>query len=87
MVRSGGWKLHFDRGSRKTELYDLASDRGELRDRAGEEPERVRALLEALERHAPGESRVEEAEPDAGARERMRALGYAPRGARGARGD
>jgi arylsulfatase A-like enzyme len=76
MARRGHWKLHAD--GKSAALYDLGSDQGEHRDRAGEEPERVRALLDDLDRHAAGESRVEEVTPDAASRERMRALGYGP---------
>ncbi len=47
-IRKGDWKLieFFDTG--ETELYDLAQDPGEQHDRAQDEPDRRRELLEAL---------------------------------------
>jgi arylsulfatase A-like enzyme len=52
-VREGNWKLirveEEDGSFRAPILVDLARDPGELVDRAGEEPERVRSLLELLE--------------------------------------
>ncbi|MEE4301856.1 MAG: sulfatase-like hydrolase/transferase, partial [Pseudomonadales bacterium] len=49
-IRRGDWKLLQDRRDPAgTRLYDLAGDVGERRDLAGAEPERVRALLEALD--------------------------------------
>ena len=48
-IREGDWKLivHFE--ARPAELYNLADDPGEQRDRAALEPERVRALRGRLE--------------------------------------
>jgi arylsulfatase A len=47
-VRAGNWKLieFFDTG--EVELYDLAEDPSEHRNRAGERPEEKRELLESL---------------------------------------
>jgi len=47
-VRAGDWKLVADRNG-PWRLYDLASDRGEARDRAAEEPARVEELKRAYE--------------------------------------
>ena len=46
------WKLHIRRakvGKREVQLYDLASDPGETRDRSAEQPSRVAAMLAELE--------------------------------------
>lgn len=51
-LRVGDWKLVLHRARQESELYDLASDPGELRDVAHREPEtvdRLRGMLEALE--------------------------------------
>lgn len=50
-VRDGAWKLvsrHSEspQGPGEWELYDMAADRTEMRDRAEEQPERVRAMAE-----------------------------------------
>jgi arylsulfatase A-like enzyme len=51
MLRQGRWKLIRIPGAESThfELYDLATDPTESNDRAGAEPERVRAMAAALE--------------------------------------
>jgi arylsulfatase A-like enzyme len=48
---SGSWKLVAtgEGEKRKAELYDLAADPGESRDLAGEQPDRLRAMLAALD--------------------------------------
>jgi arylsulfatase A len=43
-IRDGRWKLLATRGFTDFELYDLAKDRGEQNDLAGQQPERVREL-------------------------------------------
>ena len=47
-ARSGPWKLVVPRPDGAPELYNLAEDIGETRDRAAEEPGRVEALLAEL---------------------------------------
>ena len=47
-VRSGGWKLIYNRWSRSGELYNLAQDPAETRNLADREPERVRDLLRLI---------------------------------------
>src|SRR5436190_16872631 len=42
-IREGNWKMVARKGA-KWELYDLSKDRTELEDRAGEIPERVKAM-------------------------------------------
>jgi len=54
MVRRGSEKLHLDRPSGVSTLYDLARDPLEQRDLAGAEPERARALRAELERFDAG---------------------------------
>jgi arylsulfatase len=76
-LRRGDWKLVRRRVHTKSpvsELYDLASDPGETRDRAAEQPELVAELLAALEReHVPDRKSpllLREINPRAGRRER-----------------
>jgi arylsulfatase A-like enzyme/Tfp pilus assembly protein PilF len=63
------------------ELYDLASDPGELKNLAGEQPERVRRMTEdlqrGLQRLAPGGDRAQPKPVSAEQEERLRSLGYA----------
>jgi arylsulfatase A-like enzyme len=47
-VRSGGWKLIYNRWGRSGELYDLAQDPGETRDLVDQQPERARDLLRMI---------------------------------------
>jgi choline-sulfatase len=47
-VRSGGWKLIYNRWSRSGELYNLAQDPAETRNLADREPERARDLLRLI---------------------------------------
>lgn len=50
-VRVGPWKLHLSRGGQElTELYDVAADPSESRDRAAERPEVVTQLREVAQR-------------------------------------
>lgn len=46
--REGDWKIVTDDPPRSAELYDLAADRDETRDRAADEPARVTAMLARL---------------------------------------
>jgi arylsulfatase len=48
-IRVGGWKLVAAKG-KPWELYDLAGDRTETRDLAGQQPGRVRELAERWQR-------------------------------------
>jgi arylsulfatase A-like enzyme len=58
-LRSGPWKLVKSDGSEKNatikskhdELYNLATDPGEMKDLAAEQPERVKAMNELLEKY------------------------------------
>jgi arylsulfatase len=45
-VRQGRWKLVWDQDVRRWELYDLVADRGETRDLAAEQPERVKQMAQ-----------------------------------------
>jgi arylsulfatase A-like enzyme len=45
-VRQGNWKLVWDNQFRRWELYDLAADRTETNDLAGQQPDRVRQMSE-----------------------------------------
>jgi len=55
-LRQGDWKLvQYDMANKgKPELFDLGKDLAETKDLAGQEPERVAAMLEIMEeRHKP----------------------------------
>lgn len=47
-VRDGDWMLLCNKGGADTELYDVANDLGQRRDRAAEEPERAKEMRRAL---------------------------------------
>lgn len=47
-VRSGGWKLIYNRWGRSGELYNLAQDPGETRDLVDLHPEKARELLRMI---------------------------------------
>lgn len=47
-VRSGGWKLIYNRWGRTGELYDLTQDPGETQDIVDRQPERARQLLRMI---------------------------------------
>lgn len=47
-VRSGGWKLIYNRWGRTGELYDLTQDPGETQDLVDRQPERARQLLRMI---------------------------------------
>ncbi|MBL9137991.1 MAG: sulfatase [Verrucomicrobiales bacterium] len=49
-IRDGRWKYIEFYDTRQVELYDLATDPGEMRDRSSEEPRRVRRYRDALAR-------------------------------------
>lgn len=75
-VQVEGWKLHYAHPDGSVELYDLAADPAELRNRAAEEPERAERLRELL---APRLRASEAASPTVTTeeeREMLRALGY-----------
>ena len=61
-LRAGDWKLVAVKGG-PWELYDLARDRGEQRDLAAAEPERVRALAALWERQAEENGRLARTDP------------------------
>ncbi|MGH6860893.1 MAG: sulfatase-like hydrolase/transferase [Phyllobacterium sp.] len=46
-VRNGEWKALWSGGASKWALFDLNSDRGELTDRQGEAPDRLKSLVDA----------------------------------------
>jgi choline-sulfatase len=76
-VRAGGWKYI---EAPRPELYDVATDPAEERDRARDAADRLAALEDRLERY--GSARVQgdaiaRHATDADARARLRALGYA----------
>jgi len=50
-VRTGGWKLIYNRRSRSGELYNLKEDPGEARNLVDREPERARDLLRLIAAH------------------------------------
>ncbi|MFL6203564.1 MAG: sulfatase [Thermoanaerobaculia bacterium] len=50
-VRTGGWKLIYNRRSRSGELYNLKEDPGETRNLVDREPERARDLLGRIAAH------------------------------------
>lgn len=71
-----GWKLILD--GDEPELYELSSDPGELKDRAGDEPDRVealRALIHAWEAAAPVSGEATE-NLDADDLKALESLGY-----------
>jgi arylsulfatase A-like enzyme/Tfp pilus assembly protein PilF len=76
-VTHEGWKLIEGAGS---ELYDLAQDPGETRDRAAEEPERVarlrRLLSSAMARMAPEGDSARPAALSPEQEQKLRSLGY-----------
>ena len=77
MVRSGRWKLCYDRLEKKAQLYDLAADPMEQVDVSESNREIVAELEARLERFMRGERSV--AQPivvPPAARERLRSLGY-----------
>jgi hypothetical protein len=47
-VRSGSWKLIHSMDENRSELFDLAADPGERRDRADERPDELRLLMQAM---------------------------------------
>jgi hypothetical protein len=49
-VRQGPWKLLADAKRERFALYNVVEDASETRDRAAEQPERVKKLRAALER-------------------------------------
>src|SRR5207247_4474205 len=49
MVRSGRYKLHFNRMTRASQLFDLAADRGERTDLAAARPDVARRMLRTLD--------------------------------------
>ncbi|MBN1419545.1 MAG: sulfatase-like hydrolase/transferase [Planctomycetes bacterium] len=51
-VRQGDWKLIADKGRKRFQLFDLASDPYEKRDRAEDEPARVASMTSLLDRLA-----------------------------------
>lgn len=81
-VRSGGWKGIYNVEQDTFELYDLASDPGELRDRSHELPERVAEMKEVARttyetcRPVSGAA-TEVGKPSRADIERLRVLGYA----------
>ena len=62
VVRAGDWKLVAVKGG-PWELYDLARDRGEQRDLAAAEPDRVRTLAALWERQAEENARLARTDP------------------------
>jgi arylsulfatase A-like enzyme len=79
-VVQGGWHYVW---SKTPELYDLASDPGEERNRFDEEPEKVAALHDALESmlHSSAARSQPEPQTDPEARARLESLGYVGSGA------
>ena len=77
MVRCGGYKLCYDRLTGESELYDLVRDPRERVNRASEEPERLRLLMDRLEAFMASEETGERIEPPSGELlEQLRDLGY-----------
>jgi arylsulfatase A-like enzyme/Tfp pilus assembly protein PilF len=73
-VRDERWKLI---DAPRPELYDLQQDPGELRNRATEQPQTLRALTGLLARVAgAGQGAMNRAPVDAATRSRLAALGY-----------
>jgi len=78
MVRHGSHKLHLDRISDATELYDLAADPREQKNLGAQQPDRVRQLREELDVFSRTErAPVTIAPPTGDVLDRLRALGYA----------
>jgi len=77
MVREGSEKLFLDTHTGALELYDLASDAGEVRNLAEAHPERVQALQALLERWQAGSVEGEAVPPPTAEEQRkLEALGY-----------
>jgi arylsulfatase A-like enzyme len=77
MVRQGSHKLLKDTHTGRAELYDLGLDALEQRDISGDDPERVRALEQALERFRAGAIEGEAIPPPSEEEQRrLEALGY-----------
>jgi arylsulfatase len=51
-VREGDWKLSWDRGVKRWELYNLVADRTETDDLSGSDPEKVKEMSAAWRRWA-----------------------------------
>ena len=78
MVRRGRHKLHLDRSTDATELYDVVADPHEQADLAARQAERVRELRADLDTFAHVERPpVTVAPPTGDVLDRLRALGYA----------
>ena len=79
MVRRGRHKLHLNRMTDATELYDVVADPHEQADLAAREAERVRELRADLDAFAAGVERppVAVPAPTGDVLDRLRALGYA----------
>jgi arylsulfatase A-like enzyme len=82
-VYDGGWKLIRDEEAGRIELYDLDSDPNERLDRALEEPDRLAAMRQMLDKWVAAQSnrssafsRDELAPLTASERARLEALGY-----------
>jgi arylsulfatase len=80
-VRTGGWKLIYNRWSRSAELYHLSEDPAEKRNLVDREPERALALLRLIAAHdrenAKRSHRAEGQEPlPEDVVEGLRSLGY-----------
>ena len=77
MVRSGRYKLHYNRLTRASQVFDLSIDPGERTDLVAARPELTRGLLQTLE--AFKASAVEgtwRGEPSPEEIEKLRSLGY-----------
>jgi arylsulfatase A-like enzyme len=74
-VRHGRWKLLFDRQGR-AELFDLATDPGELHNIATKHPARVEELSRLLDEHRDGEAREARRDLTSDEERALRALGY-----------
>jgi hypothetical protein len=80
-VRTGGWKLIYNRWSRSGELYNLIEDPAEKRNLLDREPERAKTLLRLILAHdrdtARRSHRAEGQEPlPEDVVEGLRSLGY-----------
>jgi arylsulfatase A-like enzyme len=77
MVRHARHKLHLDRTTDATELYDVVADPGEHDDLNARHPDRVRELRGLLDAFARDERPpVTVAPPTGDVLDRLRALGY-----------